>query len=115
MAKAVQLRRRAVDDIEAATDHYLAEGGTMLADRFVDVLERALEPLAQHPQIGSLRYSYELDIPGLRSWPLRTFPYLVFYVDSAHHVDVWRLLHSRSDVPSWLAGPDDADPSEPTT
>jgi len=103
MAKAVVLRQRAADDIDAIVAHYDGEGGSVLAGRFIDSVEQATRHLGRHPQTGSLRYSYELDIPGLRSWPLRTFPYLVFYVDAADHVDVWRMLHSARDIPAWLA------------
>jgi toxin ParE1/3/4 len=103
VAKAVVLRRRAADDIDAAIQHYEREGGATLAGRFVDSLEQAMRHLGRHPQTGSLRYAYELGIPGLRSWPLRSFPYLAFYVETADHLDVWRLLHAARDVPAWLA------------
>lgn len=108
MAKAVVLRTRAADDIDAVVAHYLREGGTDLAGRFVDALEQAIRHLGRHPQTGSLRYSYELDIPGLRSWPLQSFPYLVFYVEAPDHLDVWRLLHTARDLPAWLADTDEA-------
>ena len=39
---------------------------------------------------------------ALRSWPLRGYPYLVFYVERDDHVDVWRLLHAERDIPAWL-------------
>lgn len=107
MAKAVVLRLRAADDIDAVVDHYEREGGADLAGRFIDRVEQAIRHLGRHPLTGSLRYSYELDIPGLRSWPLRTFPYLVFYVDGPEQVDVWRVLHAARDVPAWLVATDD--------
>ena len=106
MAKPVQLRQLAADDIDAALSYYRREAGESPATRFVDALEAELGRISQHPLIGSLRYSYELDIPGLRSWPLVAFPYIVFYVDRAEYVDVWRVLHARRDIPAWLALPD---------
>ena len=78
MVKAVELRLRAVEDVDAAIGRYQREGGASLAVRFIDALECAVGHLAQHPSNGSLRLSYELDIPDLRAWPLATFPYLVF-------------------------------------
>ena len=98
------LRQRAADDIDAVIEHYEREGGSGLAGRFVDSLEQAMRHVGRHPQTGSLRYAYELDIPGLRSWPLRAFPYLVFYLETAEHLEVWRLLHASRDVPAWLLG-----------
>lgn len=105
MAKAVRLRQRAEDDIEAVTDRYRREVDAALAGRFVDEVEQAFRHLGRHPQTGSLRFSYELDLPGLRTWPLPTSPHLVFYVDQPDHVDVWRLLHGARDLPRWLVEP----------
>jgi toxin ParE1/3/4 len=56
-----------------------------VADRFAAAVERALDHVALHPATGSLRYSQMADAPGLRSWPLRRFPYLVFHVEEADH------------------------------
>jgi toxin ParE1/3/4 len=68
--------------------------------RFVDAVERAVGQIARSPQSGSLRFSYELEIPGLRVRPLVRFPYLVFYVVGDEVVDVWRILHTRRDIPT---------------
>lgn len=106
MAKAVLLRERATNDIDAAVEYYVAEGGSELAGRFIDSVEQGIRHLGRHPQTGSLRYSYELDVAGLRSWPLTKFPYLVFYVDGPDHLDIWRVLHAARDVPAWLVDPD---------
>ena len=106
MAKPVELRRLAADDIDAALSYYRREAGESLTTRFVDALEEELSRLSRHPLIGSLRYSYELNIPALRSWSLAAFPYIVFYIDRAEFVDVWRVLHARRDIPAWLAPPE---------
>jgi toxin ParE1/3/4 len=47
-----------------------------------------------------------LNLPGLRSWPLTRFPHLVFYVERPEHIDVWRVLHGRRDIPVWMQEPD---------
>jgi toxin ParE1/3/4 len=62
--------------------------------------------LSRHPGAGASRYAYELDIPGLRSWPLRRFPYLIFYMEQADHIDVWRVLHGRRDIPALMREPE---------
>jgi len=33
-------------------------------------------------------------------WPLKCYPHLVFYVERADHIDVWRVLHGERDIPS---------------
>ena len=51
---------------------------------------------------GSPRDAHELGLPGLRSWALKRYPYLVFYVERTDHVDVWRVLHEDRDIPAWM-------------
>ncbi len=95
-------RERAHQDIEEVIGHYLEEGSEEAALGFIDALERAFPQIGRHPESGSTRFAHELNLPGLRSWPLKRFPYLVFYVVREAHVDVWRILHARRDVPNWL-------------
>jgi toxin ParE1/3/4 len=35
-------------------------------------------------------------------WPVRRFPYLIFYLETEDRVDVWRPLHNRRDIPASL-------------
>lgn len=77
-AKPVVPRRRAAQDVDAIVDDYLSESSQQTVLRFIDALESAYGHIAAHPGIGSLRYAYELALPGLRYWPLKGFPYLVF-------------------------------------
>jgi toxin ParE1/3/4 len=105
--KPVRLRRLAADDIEAAVDHYLSDAGPDVASRFIDAVESAMTHVGRHPHNGSLRFSYDLDIPELRAWPVGRFPYLVFYVESDDQIDVWRLLHTRRDLTAALADNDE--------
>ncbi len=95
----VELRAAAADDIAQAVDHYLAEAGESVALRFIDAVEDAVTRISRAPLVGSLRFSYELAIPDLRALPLGRFPYIIFYVAATDRVDVWRVLHSRRDVP----------------
>jgi toxin ParE1/3/4 len=97
------IRRAAADaDVESIVDHYLLEGGSDVALKFVDALQTAFEHLARQPATGSPRYGHQLGIPGLRSWPLGRSPHLVFYFEGAEHVEIWRVLHGRRDLPTWL-------------
>lgn len=104
-AKPVVPRQLANRDVEEAVAFYLGEGGERAALGFVDALERAYAYLGRHPAAGSPRCGHELSIPGLRCWPLGRFPHLVFYVEREDHVDVWRVLHGRRDVPAWMQEP----------
>jgi toxin ParE1/3/4 len=102
--KPVVPRTRAVADVEEAVAWYLGERSRAAALAFIASLERAYRQLGRHPAIGSLRHAEELGLPGLRSWPLARHPYLVFYLERASHVDVWRVLHAHRDLPAWMTG-----------
>ncbi|MEI7443430.1 MAG: type II toxin-antitoxin system RelE/ParE family toxin [Burkholderiales bacterium] len=99
-------RAAAVRDAEDAVDRYVEEGSEEAALGFVDALGAAYAHIARHPATGSPRWAHELNLPGLRAWALQRYPYRVFYVERADHVDVWRILHDRRDIPEWMADPD---------
>ena len=101
-AKPVIPRALAKQDVEEAISHYLSEDAKQAALGFIDALEQAYAHIARHPATGSPRYAHELDLPGLRSWSLNRYPHIVFYVEHADHIDVWRVLHGMRDIPAWL-------------
>ena len=104
--KPVIPRALASRDVDQAIDHYLDEGGERVGLGFIDALEKAYRHIARHPASGAPRYAQELDLPGLRAWPLKRYPYLVFYVERDDHIDVWRVLHSQRDFPAWMREPE---------
>ena len=93
-------------DVDHALNHYLDAGGERVGLGFIDALERAYRHIARHPASGSPRYAQELDVPGLRAWPLKRDPHLVFSVERDDHIDVWRVLHSQRDLPVWMREPE---------
>jgi len=105
-AKPVAPREQANRDIDEAIAFYLAEAGTQAALGFVDALEQAYVHLSRHPATGSPRYAHELNLPGLRFWTLKRYPYLVFYIERSDHIDVWRVLRGQRDIPLWMQEPD---------
>ena len=104
--KPVIPRELANRDIDDAIGYYLEEGAEMAALGFIDALEAAYTHIGRHPAMGSPRHAHLLNLPGLRFWPLTRYPHLVFYVECPDHIDVWRVLHSKRDLPEWLAGMD---------
>ncbi len=102
MQRAITRRKLARIDIEQAAVYYLENAGLPVAERFVAAVEAAAAHVATRPEAGSARYAQALDRPGLRFWPIKGFPYLVFYRDAGDHLDVWRVLHAERDIPVWL-------------
>lgn len=96
-------------DIDAATDWYLDQGGEMLAGRWVQAVETALRHVAARPGTGSSRHAAWVCIDALRAWPVRKFPYLVFYIEDASAVSVIRVLHGQRDLPQMLGGGDEVE------
>lgn len=105
-SKPVIPRELANRDVDEAIAYYLDEGADQAALSFIDALERAYAHIGRHPASGSSRYAHELNLPGLRFWPLTRFPHLVFYIEHTDHVDVWRVLHGQRDIPAWMHEPD---------
>jgi len=106
-AKPVAPRKLANRDVDEAVEYYLSEGSEQAALGFIDALEEAYAHIGRHPGTGSPRYAQELGLPGLRSWPLKHYPHLVFYVERDDHVDIWRVLHGQRDIPAWMREPDE--------
>lgn len=74
----------------------------MAAHGLVDALDNVLATIGRHPESGSPRFGEVLVVPGLRSWVIPGYPYLVFYLVSGRQVHVWRVLHSARDIPQSL-------------
>ncbi|KAF0864196.1 type II toxin-antitoxin system RelE/ParE family toxin [Pseudomonas sp. LD120] len=102
-AKPVIPRALASQDVEGAINYYLDQQAEQAALGFIDALEKAYVHIGRHPASGMSRYAHELDLPGVLCWPLKRYPYLVFYVERDEHIDVWRVLHGMRDFPEWLA------------
>ena len=63
--------------------------------------------IAAAPGTGAPRYAETLDLPGLRHKRTGRLPHLVFYVERPDHIDVWRVLHARRDIPASFGSADD--------
>ncbi|NHO33793.1 type II toxin-antitoxin system RelE/ParE family toxin [Acetobacter fallax] len=61
--------------------------------------------IGDYPGAGSLRYAYELNLPGLRAHRVNDYPYLVFYPECEDRIDVWRVLHAHNDILLGMSDP----------
>lgn len=102
MPRRVIRRGIARADIEEAAAYYLDAAGLAVAERFICGVEAALSRASTHPAAGPARYAGPLNRPGLRFWPIKGYPYLLFYLDRGEWLDVWRVLHAERDIPAWL-------------
>jgi toxin ParE1/3/4 len=104
--KPVIPRELARRDVEAAVNYYVRVAGPDVALGFIEALQSAYRAVAERPALGSPRYAQELALPGLRSFIMKGFPYLVFYIELEDHIDIWRVLHGRRDIPSRMRQPE---------
>ncbi len=101
--KPIVPRELANHDINEILAYYLGESAMQAIYGFIDALEEAYSHISRHPTTGSPLYAHELNLPGLRLWPLTRYPHLVFYVERPDHIHVWRVLHGKQDIPVWMS------------
>ncbi|MDB5658942.1 MAG: plasmid stabilization protein [Cypionkella sp.] len=95
---AVIVSRAAEADLNAITDFYLTEAGIVLAAGFMTAWDGCIDHLDAFPASGSPRLAGNLAIAGLRVWPIKGFPQLVLYLETAQGVTIQRVLHSARDL-----------------
>ena len=100
--KTVILREKASQDVDQIIEYYLNEVSADVAEGFINDLERGARYIGRNPKTGSSRYSVELSWPDLLSWPLKKYPYMLFYLDKESQIEVIRVLHAERDLPYWL-------------
>lgn len=98
----VVLTAKARQEVRRITAWYRKEGGALLALRWAASVETAVRHIGANPKTGSTRYATLLKLESLRFWPLKGFPYLVFYLERNAHIDIWRVLHAQRDIPAWM-------------
>ena len=92
-----QFRPQAQQELFEATQWYLTDGGPAVAEQFEWAVQRALRLLAFMPRLGSLSY------PGVRTWPLKQFPYTLVYRVKGKVISVIAVAH-QSREPGYWAG-----------
>lgn len=103
--KLIVPRQLALEDIDSTIAYYAAEANEAVALGFIDTLESVFRLIAARPAAGSPHYANALAIPGLRSRPLKPYPYLIFYIEREDHIDLWRVLHVQRDIPARIREP----------
>lgn len=98
--KPIDWAKSASRDVEDAAFYYVEQSGEALSLEFADTLQDAVQRIQEMPEIGSLRFSAALEVEGLRVWPLKRFPYTLYYMEFEDRFLIARVLHERQDLPS---------------
>lgn len=91
-----------LEEVRGIARHYAEESGETLARRFVEGFRAAVDHIHANPAAGSPRFREMTGLFDLRVWPVRGFPYLVFYRDTPEGVLILRILHCARDIPATL-------------
>jgi toxin ParE1/3/4 len=91
-------RRHAIADVHDIICYYREHAGTATGENFAIEIDEAYARLSKHPNIGSPRPAYDLEMEGLKSWALKRFPHQIYYNVHDDHVELWRILHPRRDI-----------------
>ncbi|MDO5692522.1 MAG: type II toxin-antitoxin system RelE/ParE family toxin [Pseudomonadota bacterium] len=85
----LQLSSAAADDLTQAMRFYREQAGEKLAGLYLTEFERVAAILCEFPELGT-----PLSV-GRRVFPLRRFPYSVFYRRHDHFLRVIAVVHQR--------------------
>ena len=85
----------AQQELVEATQRYLIDGGVAVAEGFEDAIRRALQLLVFMPKLGSPTY------PGVRTWPLKSFPYTLVYRMASETITVIAVAHQSREPGYW--------------
>jgi plasmid stabilization system protein ParE len=90
----VELHPQAIAEAHAAAKWY-RERSTSAADAFVSELDRAMEKIAEAPEMPQ-RYA-----GGTRRFLLRHFPYSVIYREKSGRIEIVAVAHGRRKPGYW--------------
>jgi len=90
-----RFRVAAQRELLEAGQWYLADAGAAVAEQFGWAVQRALRLLTLMPQIGKPSY------PGVRTWPLKRFPYTLVYRVHGKVITVIAVAHQSREPGYW--------------
>lgn len=89
---------KATRDLDNISD-YLAQNNPNVALRFFDATRQTIAKLAQTPYLGSLYFSNNSQLEGLRKWKVKGFDkYLIFYLIENEQLIIIRILHVSRNI-----------------
>jgi toxin ParE1/3/4 len=81
-----------------ATAYYLREGSAIVAERFVDTVEKAVRSIVATPDLRRV-----VEGPGIRRYVFPRFPYVLYYRwnEEQNFVTILAVMHSSREPGYW--------------
>jgi toxin ParE1/3/4 len=99
--KRLVVQRRAMRDLAEAQAYYRKEAPHAVGN-FALAVDAELLHVRRNPSTGAPRYGLQIGFAGLRSWTVKKFPYVIFYIQQTDCIVVIRVLHQSADIPAHL-------------
>jgi plasmid stabilization system protein ParE len=95
-------RPAAVEDLVAHAEYYVRQGAPETARRFLKAADRALTLLAKMPEMGHVWSAPYPQLAGVRVWPVKNFPHLIFYRPVSEGIEFLHVFHGAQDIAALL-------------
>src|SRR3954452_8472128 len=104
MSLALQRSQWFIADFESQIRWYVRNAGESVAVRYLAGLQRTLQLLARHPDLGRLRHFRNPKLRKLRSCRVQSpfNKHLIFYYYDATTLNAIRVIHGARDLPQRL-------------
>ncbi len=102
MTKKIFITPKASKDLDDCFT-YISQDNPEIALQFFDSTRLTIAQIARMPGIGSIFFTKNDRLQGLRKWSVKDFrKYLIFYIDRGEVVEIVRILYATRDISSIL-------------
>ena len=88
------LSAAASTDLAQIRNYFRRRGAEQIASRLIARIQETFVLLSEHPYVGVARQF----LPGIRSFPVSSTPYIILYFPDSVPVEIHRVLHASQDI-----------------
>ncbi len=88
------LSASASTDLAQIRNYFRRRGAEQIASRLIARFQEIFVLLSEHPYVGVERQF----LPGIRSFPVTSTPYIILYFPDSTPVEIHRVLHASQDI-----------------
>ena len=88
------LSAAASTDLAQIRNYFRRRGAEQIASRLIARFQETFVLLSEYPNVGIERQF----LPGMRSFPVTSTPYIILYIPDSVPVEIHRVLHASQDI-----------------